>query len=465
MLPLTPELQATTVVVAYLLLCWVCLRKPNAPVVAGHGNSEVLVGYASQTGGAEDIARQVSEALVHTGPSLVKPLNKITEQELRDHKVALFVASTYGEGEPPDNALSFYHKLQRFQASSLSHLRYAVLALGDKSYSQFCAFGKALDSELLARGGQPMFDRVDVDRLAQADIRRWQERLLATGLINSTAVVDASADQTTAHLLPLVQREHLNPGSPGGALFHLQFSVPKQIQMDWQAGDIAKVTLPMGESEGDVQGESEQAARQYSIASLASSGCLDLIVRLVNKDDGSLGLGSGYLCRQLALGDCASIKIGRNASFHAPESTDSTATLPTPPMIFIGNGSGLAGLRAHVLQRQSIPEARNWLIYGERTRQYDSIFKLQLQQWQQSGGLTRLDCVYSRDADGPRYVQDLLAQQHEQVTQWVDDGALIYVCGSQQGMAPAVHRVLVDIIGEQRLEQLSLAGRYRRDIY
>ncbi|MGV2904799.1 flavodoxin domain-containing protein, partial [Achromobacter sp. AGC25] len=78
------------------------------------------------------------------------------------------VASTYGEGDPPDAAAAFAGQMQAASvapgtAPALAGLQYAVLALGDSEYTQFCGFGHRLDDWLHAQGATPLFDRVDVD--------------------------------------------------------------------------------------------------------------------------------------------------------------------------------------------------------------------------------------------------------------------------------------------------------------
>ncbi len=62
-------------------------------------------------------------------------------------------------------------------------------------------------------------------------------------------------------------------------------------------------------------------------------------------------------------------------------------------------------------------------------------------------------------------MQDRLRAQPDAVREWLDDGAAVYVCGSLQGMATGVEEALVDIVGNDRLEALIEAGRYRRDVY
>jgi sulfite reductase (NADPH) flavoprotein alpha-component len=86
---------------------------------------------------------------------------------------ALFVAATAGEGDVPDGAVSFLRHLE--SPAPLAHLRYAVLALGDRAYTHYCAFGHALDGWLPRSGAQPLFDLVEVhDRAA---LRRWRHEL------------------------------------------------------------------------------------------------------------------------------------------------------------------------------------------------------------------------------------------------------------------------------------------------
>ncbi|BFM08815.1 NADPH cytochrome P450 oxidoreductase family protein [Halioxenophilus aromaticivorans] len=457
-----PYWQAAAVLAAYALLCWACLRKPTGIAHPAAGASEILIGYASQGGEGQALAEALSGALAHQGAVQVLPLNAVDETCLVQHKIALFVVSTYGEGEPPDSGLKFSHRWLRSSSEKLSHLHYAVLALGDKTYQHYCGFGVAVDSALANHGGQRMFPATQIDRLSEADLDLWQQRLQQAGLlqVDDHSLVKTAPEQR--HGLVLSSRRHLNSGSPGGALYHLQFKLPEAEIIHWQAGDIAVLHLPKSAT-------GESAQRKYSIASLSSSGQLDLLVRLVNKDDGGYGLGSGFLCQQLTPGSRAEFCLQTNAAFHGPTENllieDAADVTQSPSMILIGNGSGLAGLRAHLLQAIENRSGGHWLVFGERTKKYDSVFAGQLEGWQQQGVLAELDRVFSRDGGELRYVQDVLQQKSQQLLQWVNAGAFIFVCGSQQRMAPAVHRVLVDVLGEDRVEQLILQGRYRRDIY
>ena len=78
--------------------------------------------------------------------------------------------------------------------------------------------------------------------------------------------------------------------------------------------------------------------REYSIASIASDGVLELIVRQERHPDGGLGLGSGWLTEHAAIGSAISLRLRRNSGFHLPDAP--------VPLILLGNGTGLAGLRS-----------------------------------------------------------------------------------------------------------------------
>lgn len=79
--------------------------------------------------------------------------------------------------------------------------------------------------------------------------------------------------------------------------------------------------------------------------------------------------------------------------------------------------------------------------------------------------LERLDLAFSRDQAERIYVQDVLGRRQAELREWVAAGAVIYVCGSLAGMAPAVAAVLTEALGEATLEQMAEDGRYRRAVY
>jgi sulfite reductase (NADPH) flavoprotein alpha-component len=134
-------------------------------------------------------------------------------------------------------------------------------------------------------------------------------------------------------------------------------------------------------------------------------------------------------------------------------------------LILIGNGTGLAGLRAHWKARVARPHGGTWLMFGERTRAHDAFLDAELQAALASGSLTRLDRVFSRDAGDGRYVQQLVSEHAADLSAWVDRGATILVCGSLEGMSKGVQAALEAVLGTERLLALTEAGRYRRDVY
>lgn len=401
-----------------------------------------LIGFASQSGFAEQLAWSTAGQLQAAGLAVnVQPLARLDEQALRQARNALFVVSTFGDGEAPDSARGFERKLLG-QALDLPHLRYAMLALGDRQYQQFCGFAQRVQGWLTQQGAQSLFAPVQVDGGDAAALANWQQQLAD---LTGGAATAPTAPQPFAEWR-LLGRECLNPGSAGAPTFLVRLQPVGAAS--WQAGDILEV-LPGNTA--------ELGARDYSIASLPADGVLELIVRQERHADGSLGLGSGWLTAQAPLQGQVLARVRRNSSFHGPEDDR--------PLILIGNGSGLAGLRSLLKARIAQGHQRNWLLFGERNAAHDFYCRDELQGWLASGDLARLDLAFSRDQAHKRYVQDCLGEAAEQLRTWLEQGAAIYVCGSLEGMAGGVDLVLREALGQAAVEALIEEGRYRRDVY
>ncbi|MGJ3440631.1 sulfite reductase flavoprotein subunit alpha [Pseudomonas sp. Je.1.5.c] len=457
-----------------------------------------LISFASQSGFAEQLAWQSAGQLQAAGLSVqVRALGELGEQDLRQAHRALFVVSTFGDGEAPDSARAFERKVLG-QAWPLEHLDYALLALGDRQYPHFCGFARRLQAWLGERGASSAFSAIEVDNADQAALQQWQQAL---GQLTGAQPVSAWQPPSFANWT-LTRRELLNPGSQGQPVYLI--GLQPEAPASWQAGDLVDILPRNGQarveaflsglgldSETRVQrdGLSEPLAqalasrqlpvsrehlvglhaqalvdalvpigsREYSIASIASDGVLELIVRQERHADGNLGLGSGWLTEYLPVQGSVSLRLRRNSGFHLPEGP--------APLILIGNGTGLAGLRSLLKARISEGEQRNWLLFGERNRAYDLLCGDELQGWLDSGDLQRLDLAFSRDQAEKVYVQDVLLQQAQALRQWLADGACVYVCGSLQGMAAGVDAALKGILGDDAVQRLVEDGQYRRDVY
>lgn len=507
---------AALVLLFYLVFCWVIFsahrhKRQAASVWQGSaGNNspqDILVAFASQTGFAEQLSLQTAQSLKDAGMQVrLCSFAQLDLAQLQAARRVLFVTSTTGEGDAPDSAVGFARKLMG-QAAALQDLHYGVLALGDRSYARYCAFGHALDGWLRHHGAQALFDMVEVDNGDAGALRHWQHHL---GVLSChTDMADWSKPGYARWTLQ--ERRQLNRGSAGGAAFHLAFAPPPGLAMRWQAGDIAEIgprhapgrvaallqalqidgdqavtqadehaarmlsvremlasrVLPHDPAELDaLRGLTAQALsdqlpalphREYSIASLPQDARLELLVRQTVLPDGSLGLGSGWLSAHLPEAGELDLRVRTNRSFHPPEHDC--------PLILIGNGTGLAGLRAHMKARIALGRQRNWLLFGERSAQHDFFHRDEIEAWLAQGDLQRLDLAFSRDQEQRIYVQDRLHLAAPELKQWVADGAAIYVCGSLEGMAGGVARALTAILGEAALEEMAEQGHYRRDVY
>lgn len=445
---------ACVVALLYLSMCayflWPRGRKQRSALSDSAESPPTLIAYASQTGFAEALAARTAQALTAAGtPVHITPLTHLDAQTLRAARSALFVLSTTGEGDAPDPAAAFVRNV--LDASvPLGELRYAVLALGDREYDNFCAFGHRVDQWLRHQGATALFDVVEVDDGDEGALRHWQHQLSV--LVNSPDLPDWEAPRYERWRL--TQRRLLNPGSAGDPCFHIALQPQDAAQAQWSAGDIAEIDPRNSTWTGDSQ---PLPHREYSIASLPADGEIHLLLRQMRRPDGELGLGNGWLTEQARVGDEIALRIRTNSNFHVPAEDR--------PLLLIGNGTGIAGLRALLKARIASFRHRNWLIFGERNAAHDLFYRDDLQRWHREGSIERLDLVFSRDRAERRYVQHRLVECADEIRRWIADGAAIYVCGSLQGMAPAVDAALIQILGADLLEELAITQRYRRDVY
>ena len=230
----------------------------SAGMAASFEPRTVAVLYASQTGTGERLAKKIAKELKAKGHTAkLSSLDAYPVHELSVEECAVIVASTYGEGDPPDGVKGFFDALSAATAPRLERLEYTVLALGDSHYEHFCKFGTDLDQRLEALGARRMTAAVTADVDVDEPFERWKAALLAR-LESSREAEAASAAPTPAALpaapaepasihtrdnpffSPLVEKRLLTGDGSGKETMHLSFSLAGS-DLRYEAGDALGV--------------------------------------------------------------------------------------------------------------------------------------------------------------------------------------------------------------------------------
>ncbi len=232
----------------------------SATTTATQANASLRIAvlYASQSGTAEGLARKLAKELKAQGHvPAVATLVGYTPAALAAEKYAVLIASTYGEGDAPDGVQPFYEELCLEHFPRYERLSYAVLALGDRHYEQFCKFGIDLDTRLAALGANRICDRVECDVDLDETFAKWKASLLPrlqeigsgrkpvepalpAPMNASKPAPERSFTRDNPVFAPVVDKRRLTHQESGKTTLHLAFSI-EGTGMTYEAGDACGV--------------------------------------------------------------------------------------------------------------------------------------------------------------------------------------------------------------------------------
>lgn len=214
------------------------------------------------------------------------------------------------------------------------------------------------------------------------------------------------------------------------------------------------------------------APRLYSISSSpeAHGGEVHITVardKFSVNDELKYGLCSNYLS-QFEVGQQVQFYIHKNAQFRLPADDRD--------VIMIGPGTGIAPFRSFIAHRDSTgANGKNWLFFGDQHFVTDFLYQTEIQNWVETGSLSKIDLAFSRDQEEKIYVQHKLKKKGKELYEWLQNGASVYVCGTKDPMSIDVENTLTEIIqthGNKKeaealefLNDLKSEGRYLKDVY
>ena len=192
-------------------------------------------------------------------------------------------------------------------------------------------------------------------------------------------------------------------------------------------------------------------------------------VRWKNKKRDYNGVCSTYLADDCNENEKIKIFFTPNKSFRLPEDKDKD-------IIMIGPGTGIAPFRAFLQEREvTNSSGKNWLFFGDQTRENDFIYENELKDMLNKNILTKLDLAFSRDQKEKLYVQHKIYENKKEFFSWIENGSMIYICGDATKMAKDVEDIIIKIISEENncsaddsvayLNKLKKEKRYLRDVY
>lgn len=503
--------------------------KGGAPMAPTEAKTPLLIAFGSQSGNAESLAKRLAREASGRGfAARAAGLDSLQPADLVKDKNVLLITSTWGEGDMPDNAVSFWDSInQNGSSPKFDGVQYSVLALGDKNYADtFCLAGKKLDQRLAELGAKRIADRVDCDVEFDELAKEWSKN--AFTILGASKPSDSSDDSDPSDKAwskknpfpaKILQNTNLNASGSSKDTRHIAFSLTGS-GLTYEVGDVLGVFVQncpevvdsviaahgfdpnasVGSktlrealiSDYEVRsllGKTPEAGltldsffenlrklqpRLYSIASSikAHPDEVHLCVGAVRYSTDGIahkGVASTFLADRLPLGETTGIYFHAANHFRLP-------TDLTKPVIMVGPGTGIAPFRAFLEEREATKApGKNWLFFGDQKRSTDFLYHDQIIAWVQSGHLTRLDTAFSRDQEEKIYVQTRMLQAASELWQWLQEGAHFYVCGDAKRMAKDVDHALHHIIETQGgktadeaaayVAEMKKTKRYARDVY
>ena len=152
---------------------------PTASVPAPQPSGiPVTIAWGSQTGNSESLGKKLAKTLSAKGHQpIIKDMAEISPNDLTSLGHLLIITSTYGDGEPPDNAASLHSELHADDVPELSSLNYSVLALGDSNYPAFCKCGHDFDRRLASLGAKLLTPLVECDVDYDQPFATWIQQI------------------------------------------------------------------------------------------------------------------------------------------------------------------------------------------------------------------------------------------------------------------------------------------------
>lgn len=214
--------------------------------------------------------------------------------------------------------------------------------------------------------------------------------------------------------------------------------------------------------------------RLYSIASSLTANPDEVhltigAVRYSSHGRDRSGVCSILCAERLQPGDTVPVYVQHNQNFKLPHDSNT-------PIIMVGPGTGIAPFRSFMQEREEIgAEGKSWLFFGDQHFVTDFLYQTEWQKWLKDGVLTKMDVAFSRDTDEKVYVQHRMQKHSQELFQWLEEGAVFYVCGDEKRMAHDVQNTLLEIIekegnrskeeAEEYLAKMQREKRYQRDVY
>lgn len=473
-----------------------------------------LIVYGTETGNSKKIASQLL-ANFKKNKIQAKALDvfQFDVVKLEKETLVLFVISTQGEGEFPQNAVSFYENLKAADIH-LNNVSFAILGLGDSSYPLFCNAGILLDELLADKGAKRLLPLVKADVDFTETVSNWEADLKNTFLnIGSTVTSEnkPATASTTSHkknyIGKITHKVVLNDIGSNKETYHIEIESDDEIS--YEPGDALGVLPKNNEVEiktiaayfedenyallldKNIRGLSKKSLESFSKLfeieiQEQKANLLEVITKYQPKKikfDAVVALlhpiaprlysisssseaheGQVHLTVNLntfRVGDAihyglasqflAEYPIGAEIEFYIHKNKHFRLPSDHTDIIMIGPGTGIAPFRSFLAERDVRgAEGKNWLFFGEQHFVQDFYYQTEIQEWLTTGVLTKLDTAFSRDQDRKIYVQDRIKEKATEFNIWLENGANLYICGQKNPMCHDVEQAIVEVIANER---------------
>lgn len=215
--------------------------EPTGPAIP------VTILWGSQTGNSEGVAKKLLKVLKggNYEPE-VFDMAAYDQTRLPGEKNLLIITSTYGDGEPPDNAADLHEYLMSEEVPSLEGVNYSVFALGDSEYPDFCQCGIEFDQRLEAFGATRMFKRIDCDVDYDDEFVEWKDGVVQAmgGLEQAVTTAEVAEDEAYGKRnpfpSPVLNSYDLNGEGSERETYHVELSL-EGSGLEYQVGDALGV--------------------------------------------------------------------------------------------------------------------------------------------------------------------------------------------------------------------------------